>query len=203
MKRDDVLARHFDNLYQAGHDPWQVRERWYEQRKRGLLLASLPRRRYQRAYEPGCGNGELTACLSARCGQVLAADGSLAALERARQRLGGQAPNVTLERHRVPHDWPAGEFDLIVISELAYYLDQPALNVLARRCASSLSASGTLALCHWKPDFGDRMLPTDRVHAAFRALPRMHQVVRHEEEDFLLEVLAPDGRSVASLGETA
>ncbi|MGV7206446.1 class I SAM-dependent methyltransferase [Oxalobacteraceae bacterium A2-2] len=203
MNREDALARHFDNLYQAGHDPWQVRERWYEQRKRSLLLASLPRRRYQRAYEPGCGNGELTAALSARCGQVLASDGSLAALERARQRLGPQAAKVTLEHHQVPHDWPAGTFDLIIISELAYYLDQPALNVLARRCAASLAAGGTLALCHWKPDFGDRVLPTLQVHAAFRSLPRMHQIVLHEEADFVLEVLSPDARSVASLGEPA
>lgn len=110
---------------------------------------------------------------------------------------------MTLALHAVPQDWPDEQFDLIVISELAYYLDQTTLNVLARRCAASLAGHGTLLLCHWKPPFADRVLSTDQAHATFRALPRMRQLLRHEEDDFLLEILSPDARSVASLGDEA
>ena len=38
---------HFESLYAASEDPWQVRQSWYEQRKRNLLLA------WQKS-KPGC-----------------------------------------------------------------------------------------------------------------------------------------------------
>ena len=54
---DDQRGAYFEQLYCQDADPWLVRQRWYEERKRALLLASLPQRRYRHAYEPGCGNG--------------------------------------------------------------------------------------------------------------------------------------------------
>ena len=48
----------FAELYAAG-DPWRA-DSLYERRKRAVVLASLPRERYRRAFEPGCGAGELT-----------------------------------------------------------------------------------------------------------------------------------------------
>eukprot|EP01133_Synstelium_polycarpum_P020119 gene20119-24126_t len=89
---------------------------------RALLLASLPQRRYRHAYEPGCGNGELTVELARRCDRVLAADLSAEALRLARQRLldAGCDANVSLAQHRLPQDWPriapgAEKFDLVVL----------------------------------------------------------------------------------------
>ena len=64
---DDQRGSYVEPLYRQDADPWRVRQRWYEERKRALLLASLPQRRYRHAYEPGCGNGELTAELARRC----------------------------------------------------------------------------------------------------------------------------------------
>lgn len=37
-----AASAHFSALYRGGDDPWQVRQRWYEQRKRALMLACLP-----------------------------------------------------------------------------------------------------------------------------------------------------------------
>jgi hypothetical protein len=42
-----MSTAHFQQLYEQADDPWQVRQRWYEQRKRSLLLASLPAPRYR------------------------------------------------------------------------------------------------------------------------------------------------------------
>ena len=66
--------QHFEQMYQADPDPWQVASRWYERRKRDLLLAALPRERYAHGFEPGCGNGETTQRLLQRCERLCAVD---------------------------------------------------------------------------------------------------------------------------------
>jgi len=188
---------YFDGLYGASDDPYGLRSRWYEERKRALLLAALPQRHYRRAYEPGCGTGELTLALSRRCDEVLASDLSERAVAIARERTKGSR-NVTVEQHALPDDWPvdAGRFDLIVVSELGYFLDAAAMRDFARCCEMSLDADGTLLSCDWRPDFEERALPTAEVHAAFAALG-LARLVRHEEDDFLLQVWSRDARSVA------
>lgn len=81
---------HFEALYAASDDPWQVRASWYEKRKRALLLACLDRPRYRNGFEPGCGNGEMSAALAERCDRLLACDGAASAVAAARRRLGLQ-----------------------------------------------------------------------------------------------------------------
>ena len=75
----------FAELY-AGGDPW-AGDSWYEVRKRAVVLAALPRERYRRAFEPGCGAGELTAELAGRCDVVHSSDPVPAAVERAAERV--------------------------------------------------------------------------------------------------------------------
>jgi len=61
------LAMHdayFVRMYATDPDPWGFDSSWYEQRKYALTLAALPERRYERAVEPGCANGALTALLA-------------------------------------------------------------------------------------------------------------------------------------------
>ena len=65
---------YFDAMYGHSADPYALRTRWYEQRKRAVLMAALPHPRYGRAYEPGCGAAELTVELATRCDHVLASD---------------------------------------------------------------------------------------------------------------------------------
>ncbi|MDM0073807.1 class I SAM-dependent methyltransferase [Variovorax sp. J2P1-59] len=193
----DTQDAYFAGLYGASDDPYQLRTRWYEERKRNLLLAALPEQRYQHAYEPGCGIGELTLALSKRCDQLLAADFSQRAVEIAAQRTRGLR-NVQVEQHSLPDDWPhdAGPFDLIVLSELGYFLDESDMRSVAGCCRHSLTAAGTLVACDWRPDFKERRLSTDAVHAALAALG-LARLVRHEEDDFLLQVWSRNGRSVA------
>ncbi|OBV36741.1 class I SAM-dependent DNA methyltransferase [Janthinobacterium psychrotolerans] len=200
----EARGAYFEQLYRDAADPWLVRQRWYEARKRALLLACLPQQHYRHAYEPGCGNGELTLALARRCERVLAADLSPQALLLAQQRLdaAGPAGHVTLARHQLPQDWPrtgksADKFDLIVISEIAYYLSAEELALVAEQAVASLAPGGTIALCHWRAPFAQRILSTVRVHDAFQHAPGLHCLVRHEESDFLLGVWSNDARSVA------
>lgn len=196
------LNDYFDQMYDGDGDPWQVKQRWYEQRKRAIVLASLPQQHYRNAYEPGCGNGELTALLAPRCEQLLAADLSDKAIDLTRARLleAGVAGHVTVQRHALPQDWPRKseqQFDLILISEIAYYLTPEALAQLVDHSVASLAPGGTLLCCHWRPPFKERLQSTVRVHAAFHAAPGLQRMLRHEEDDFLLEVWSTDTRSVA------
>jgi SAM-dependent methyltransferase len=97
-KESDMIYsdRYFDALYDACDDPWGFRSRWYERRKRLLTMAMLPRERYRRAFEPGCGNGELSAQLADRCDSLLAADLNETAVHLAALRVAAM-PHVLVE----------------------------------------------------------------------------------------------------------
>lgn len=193
------MSEHFQQLYEQNNDPWQVRQRWYEQRKRALLMASLPAPHYHHAFEPACGNGELTAALARRADCVTASDLSPAAVELTRKRVAGlPAGRVTVACQRVPGEWPAGAaFDLIVISEMAYYLKDDELDQLRANCVNSLALSGALVLCHWRRPINDGSQSADAIHASFDAAPQLNRIAHHEEADFLLDVWSLDPRSVA------
>jgi 2-polyprenyl-3-methyl-5-hydroxy-6-metoxy-1,4-benzoquinol methylase len=188
---------YFDAMYGANDDPYGLRTRWYEERKRNLLLAALPARRYANACEPGCGVGELTLALASRCDRLFASDLSQQAVAIARRRCAAM-DHVRVERRDLPAEWPdaAGPFDLIVLSEMGYFLEADAMHALAACCIRSLGGEGTIVACDWRPDFAERALPTDEVHAAIDALG-LARIVRHEEDDFVLQVWSRDARSVA------
>lgn len=189
--------RYFEAMYGDDADPYGMRTRWYEARKRAVLLAALPHPRYARAYEPGCGAGELSVELAPRCDDLLSSDFSPRALASARTRTASLA-NVRIASHGLPGDWPAAEgpFDLIVISEIGYFLDAQAMRRVAECCEASLGADGVLVACNWRPDFDARALPTEEVHVALASIG-LARTVRHVEDDFLLEVWCRDPRSVA------
>jgi len=192
----DGQARHFDALYRQDVDPWRTRTRWYERRKRALTLAVLPAERYARACEPGCGAGETTLALARRCDQVVASDASAAAVRQARRRLAG-SPHVTIAQARMPEDWPAGPFDLVVLSELGYYLPEDDLARLADKCRHALIAGGALVACHWRHPEPDLRRSAHDVHALLHARTGLHRAAHYEDADFLLDAWTLDDRSVA------
>lgn len=196
---------HFEKLYQRDGDPWQVHTRWYEQRKQALLLAALPHRRYGRAFETACGTGALTAALAERCDDLIASDASETAVRIAQGHLARQASaaHVRVVQQTLPMQWPAARFDLIVVSEWAYYISQADLQALAQACRDSLTPQGCLVACHWRPDFPDRRHATQDIHACLGGHPGWTRLVHHEEDDFLLDVWSPSGISVARGAESA
>jgi SAM-dependent methyltransferase len=187
---------YFDSLYESSDDPWGFRSRWYERRKRLLTLAALPRERFNHAFEPGCANGELTVLLADRCDNLLAADLNETAVRLATERV-APLPQVRVERRGVPHEWPDGAFDLIVVSELGYYLNTRDLDLLGERIAASLTPDGVLLACHWRRPFDAAPQPAPNVHALFDTRCALTQIVRYEDPDMLLDVWSRDPRSVA------
>lgn len=186
-------------LFDKDDDPWRFRTRWYEARKRELTLACLPAARYSRAYEPGCANGELMAALAPRCDHLLGTDGVEAAVELARERVAG-SPQVQVRAAWLPQQWPEERFDLIVFSEMGFYLERDALSELVARLCDSLTPHGTVLACHWRHAVEGFALRGDEVHALLdEQLGRacFARLLHHEERDFLLDVWSGDARSVA------
>ncbi|GAA4724440.1 hypothetical protein GCM10023216_13060 [Isoptericola chiayiensis] len=185
----------FDTFYAGRTDPWGFETRWYEERKRAVLLAALPRPRFRHGLEIGCSTGVLTAELAHRCDRVTGVDIADAPLDRARRRLGD---TVELLRLDTPARWPDGTYDLIVLSEVLYYYDRADLDTAVDRTVATLDDDGVVVACHWRHEVPEYPLAGDEVHDALRSHPGLDVLVRHEEEDFVLEVLVRrPARSVA------
>ncbi|MEO7124122.1 MAG: PIG-L family deacetylase [Lacisediminihabitans sp.] len=183
------LEDHFEQLHAESSDPWAVRDRWYERRKRAVTMASLPHERYVRALEIGCSVGELSAELVERCEYLVAVDGSPSAVTTARNRL-RESPTATVQHMQVPHEWPEGEFDLIVVSEVAYYLSPDAWRATIQRCRDCLTRGGTILLCHWLGVADDFAQTGARAHQVFRDESTLRALVVHREHHFILELFA-------------
>jgi SAM-dependent methyltransferase len=197
--RGSLSSRYFDQMYADGPDPWDFGGRWYEERKRAITMASLPRPRFRRTFEPGCSIGLLTAELAARSASLVASDVSMSAVESARHRLGDQ-PGARVEQLRVPEQWPDGDFDLVVVSEIAYYCSESAAAQIGESVDRSLTADGVLVLCHWLHPVDDYPLSGATAQRIVRETSGLEPLVRHQEPDFLLEVMTRPGTlSVAAM----
>jgi SAM-dependent methyltransferase len=138
----------------------------------------------------GCSTGVLTAELAERCDTVLGLDRIEQPLSIARERLAGR-PGVSFERRTVPADWPEGEFDLIVLSEVGYYCSSADLRRLLEHCRASLAPDGVLVACHWRHPVADYPLTGDAVHGQLTHVVGLQRTVHHLERDFVLEVYEP------------
>lgn len=190
-------ASYFEGMYDRTEDPWGFRTRWYETRKRALVLACLQSERYAIAFEPGCSIGMLTAGLAERVDRLLAMDVSSRALAVA---AAGAPPAVQFRQGQVPRDWPGGDFDLVVVSEVAYYLTEAECRALAGCAAAS---AGELVVVHWRHPVADYPLAGDQVQAIFAQVAErsgLKQMLSHVEPDFSIGSWCRDGRSVATRG---
>lgn len=194
---------YFTECYAASPDPYGLADRWYEARKYALTAALLPRERYGAAFEPGCSIGVLTAQLGARCDSLLACDAVDSAVASASSRT-ANLPGVRVERRLIPRDWPAGEFDLIVFSEILYYFGDPDLDRVLRLGSRALRPDGHLVAVHWRHPAPGHPRTGDQAHRALAGQEGLARLAAYRDPDFAAEVYAPAGgdlRSVAQASE--
>ncbi|MEU3847667.1 PIG-L family deacetylase [Micrococcus terreus] len=187
-------ARIFDQLYRDHQDPWRYLTSWYERRKRLITMAVLPQQRYGTVVEVGSSIGVLTAELAGRAERVLALEASELAVERSRTHLAEHA-NVQVRQAVLPQDWedavPAGPgVDLVVLSEVGYFLQPDELRAVLDRAEAALTLSGQLVLCHWRHPIQGWPMDGDTVHGLVAGDPRFRRVSEHRERDFAVEVYA-------------
>jgi hypothetical protein len=177
---------YFDDMYDGDSDPWGFESRAYEQRKYALTDACLPRVRYQSAFEPGCSIGVLSEILARRCDDLLATDIIPVAVEKASARLAIH-PHVAVEERAIPEDWPSGCFDLVVLSEIAYYFDEPDLREIMSLVFDSTSQEAHVVGVHWRGRT-DYPLSGDRAHEIIGSTTGLRPVAHYIEDEFLLHV---------------
>lgn len=193
---------YFRDVYAVSPDPYGLASRWYEARKYALTVALLPRERYLAAFEPGCSIGVLTAQLAPRCGSLLACDAVPDAVAAARTRTAG-LPGVRVEQRVIPRDWPAGQFDLIVFSEVLYYFGDPDLDAVLRLGVRALRPDGQLIAVHWRHPAPNHPRTGDEVHQVLAGHAGLTRLAGYRDPDFAAEVYTRadgDPRSVAQQG---
>lgn len=192
--------QYFDDIYATASDPWRLADRWYEERKYNITMAMLPNERYRHAFEPGCSIGTLTEKLTLRCDHVTSSDVAVAALAATRDRVerAGRSEKLTLCQTSLDGDWPTADVDLVVISEVAYYLHPDTLRlVLDRECARLVTGT-TVVAAHWRHPVDDYPLSGDEAHDLVLATSGLTVVAHYQDDDVTIDVLVKGpGESVA------
>jgi SAM-dependent methyltransferase len=187
--RPATTDTYFQDVWSTGDDPWDHAGRWYEQRKYDLTVAAVPVERWSRSFEPGCGTGVLTRMLAARADEHLAMERHPRGVEATRRRAADRA-SLTVVQGAIPYDWPDGTFDLIVLSEVLYYLSEVDLRDALRRTRASLRPGGHLVAVHYRPDVDEHTWNGDEVHDVLAAEPGWRTLTHVVDDEFRLDALA-------------
>jgi SAM-dependent methyltransferase len=163
VKAPRVGAERFENLYASSPDPWNYCTSSYEHEKYADTLAALPFRPLGAVLEVGCSIGVFTRQLAMRCERVVGIDFSPRALALARARLGGLM-NVQLRQASFPEQVPDGQWDVVVCSEVLYYLDQEGLRQATRWLSGQLQGGTCVVAVSWRGAGVDEPLRGDDVH---------------------------------------
>jgi trans-aconitate methyltransferase len=147
----------FEALFSADPDPWNFKTSSYERKKRVQTIGALGGRRFHKGVEIGCATGVLTKELANICDQIVGIDVSERALSIARESLCSHL-NIDLRQGEIPSDWPAGTFDLIVLSEVLYFLNEQEVKISSERAYRSLAPDGVVLAINW---IGPTDLPLD------------------------------------------
>lgn len=133
----------------SSEDPWNYTCE-YERLKYERTLSLLPHRPIGRALELACAEGLFSQQLASRVAHLTASDISRTALARASARSGEQGTtNIAFAELDFCKDEIGTGWDLIVCSEVLYYLDSPeTVSSFAARVADALAPGGLFLHAH-------------------------------------------------------
>ena len=132
---------------------------------------------------------------------MTATDVAPAALRSAQQRLDdiGRRNQVVLLQQSLDEAWPSGPFDLMVLSEVGYYLAPEALRSTLDRECPRLTAGATVVAAHWRHRVDDYLMTGDRVNEIVAETAGLHPVASYRDADVVIDVFdTADGVSVAA-----
>ncbi|HUB16942.1 MAG TPA: SAM-dependent methyltransferase [Acetobacteraceae bacterium] len=181
-------AAHFQRLYDANPDPWGFRTSAYEQAKYQRTIAALGDRRFDRGFEVGCSIGVFTRLLAQRCRSLLAVDIVEAPLISARENC-ADLPQVQFNCMDITTAWPEGRFDLIVLSEVLYFLSPAAIAGVARRATSSLAPDGLVVLVNWLGKGDDPLSGDDAAQHFIAAAAHLAVVANDRQARYRIDLL--------------
>ena len=166
----------FDETFRKNSDPWRYTSSFYETSKFRTTIRCLPKVQFKNAFEIGCAIGVLTQKLAKKCDRLLSVDYSEVGLEEARKRCAG-LPQVRFEQMQIPQQFPTEKFDLILFSEVGYYLTKPDLLTTKQKIIDQLLPGGYLLMVHFRYQVESSVVNGDIVHDTF--LQESAQFLKH------------------------
>lgn len=185
---DSLTTKYFEDVYSANADPWGFESSPYEQEKFAKTMDALPRDHYTAGFEIGCSIGVLSDKLAGRCESLLSVDVADRALDQARERCRDIA-HLRFQKMSVPGEFPEGQFDLVVVSEVGYYFALPDLDMLIDQIAAAQRRGDDLVLVHFTPFVPDYPLTGDAVHERFLQRSEWTRLHGRIEERYRIDVL--------------
>ncbi len=183
-----MTTAEFEARYRADADPWGYTESRYEARKYAATLDACGGGRFASALELGGSIGVFSGRLAPSCESLIAIDAAPSAVEAARERLADQ-PQAAAILGAIPADIPRQPYDLVIASEILYYLAERELADTLAVLSRLMSPGARLVAVHWRPAGAERPFTADEVHLRLRQEPWLAPVSRHDTEDYRLDVL--------------
>ncbi|MFW8637563.1 SAM-dependent methyltransferase [Cribrihabitans pelagius] len=177
-----VGKKHLCALYAETDDPWNFRHSDYEQAKFAATLQALSRNRYRHAFELGCGNGQLARHLAGLCDRYTGMDAVAIAVEAARRAV----PTATFIQDFYPCPLPNENFDLLILSEILYFLDRASLRGLARGIADSWPETEIICVT-WRGPTGNALEGEDALQIFMNALATHSFTRRIRTKDYRID----------------
>jgi hypothetical protein len=84
--------------------------------------------------------------------------------------------------------WPDGPFDLVVLSEIAYYLDADTLAAVVDREFARLPPGATIVAAHWRHRVVDYPMTGDAAHDVITAASKLTRLGGYRDRDVVIEV---------------
>jgi hypothetical protein len=178
----------FEALYRNDSDPWGYQSSEYEQRKYEATRAACGPGPFDCTLELGASIGVFSAMLVGRCRALITIDAAPTAVRDARARLSG-APTAEVLLGEIPEAIPVTSYDLVVASEILYYLPPPTLQATLACLAARMEPGARLVAVHWRPAGPERPFTAAEVHAQVRAQPWLTPLACSPTDDYLLDVL--------------
>lgn len=139
----------FDRLYALDDDPFNIESSEYEAQKALDFNALLSKPRYAAILDVGCGTGRVTRRLASIADTVHGVDFSAEAIRRGREFC-ADLQNVVFDTADMRAYRPARRFDLIVCSEVLYYLSGNDLELaLESISAAAAPQAEIIAVTRW------------------------------------------------------
>ncbi len=194
---------YFSKLYAENPDPWDFAGSSYENAKYQVTVAALGERKYRNGFEIGCSIGILTRMLARKCKSLLAVDVVDRALATAKENC-KTLDHVRFKNLQIPTDWPSGQkFDLIICSEMLYFLSREDIKRVSERVLESLLPGGNVLLVNYTEPI-DEPCSGDEAAEAFIRFSRNALTVQKKiaKDSFRIDLLANVLSATASAAQT-
>jgi SAM-dependent methyltransferase len=178
----------FERRYRLDPDPWSYRTSDYERAKYAATLGACGPGPFQCALELGGSIGIFSAQLAPRCRSLTTIDLSPTAVRLAQRELAG-TPQARAMVGRIPDDMPVGPFDLVVASEVLYYLDADALVATLESLERRMLPGARFVCVHWRRHGPERPLSAAEVHGYVRSRPWLAHRFSASSGEYLLDAL--------------